>query len=98
MNYKLTNPPKKKTVDFNLPSTTGLNYNLTQPIGNIRCISDDPTPSAKMNSEFQEQMRRIYNHEVGDEDEGVSDMKDRSVDIDNRCTSIIVSGKFILRL
>ena len=42
MNYKLTNPPKKKTVDFNLPSTTGLNYNLTRPIGNIRCINDDP--------------------------------------------------------
>lgn len=40
MNYKLTNPPKKKTVDFNLPSTT--EYNLTRPIGNIRCINDDP--------------------------------------------------------
>ena len=78
MNYKLTNPPKKKTVDFNLPSTTGLNYNLTRPIENIRRISDDPTPSVKMNSEFQERMRRIFNHDEGDEDdeeeEGVSDM------------------------
>lgn len=97
MNYKLTNPPKKKTVDFNLPSSTGLNYNLTRPIENIRRISDDPTPSVKMNSEFQERMRRIFNHDEGDEDddeeEGVSDMKDSSMDIDNRCTSISVSGK-----
>ena len=38
MNYKLTkvNPLKKKIVDFNLQSTTGLNYTLTRPIGNIR--------------------------------------------------------------
>ena len=69
MNYKLTNPPKKKKVDFNLPSTTGLNYNLTRPIGNIRRISDDPTPSVKMTSEFQERMRRIFNHDEDDNNE-----------------------------
>ena len=53
MNYRLTNPPKKKTVNFSVP-TAGLNYNLVRPIGTIRNISDDPKPSIKMNSEFQE--------------------------------------------
>ena len=48
-------------------------------------MNDDPTPSAKMNSEFQERMRRIFNHDEGDEDdeeeEEVSDMKDSSMDV-----------------
>ena len=32
MNYRLTNPPKKKTVNLSVP-TSGFNYNLVRPIG-----------------------------------------------------------------
>lgn len=41
-------------------------------------------------------MRRILNHEENDEEEdedGEGEMKDKSSDIDNRCTSISISGK-----
>ena len=98
MNYRLTNPPKKKTVNFSVP-TAGLNYNLVRPIGTIRNISDDPKPSIKMNSEFQERMRRIFNHGVDDDDndddddEGEADMKDKSSNKGNGRTSISTATK-----
>ena len=97
MSYRLTNPPKKKTVNFSVP-TVGLNYNLVQPIGTIRNISDDPKPSTKMNSEFQERMRRIFNYGVDDnddyyDDEGESDMKDKCSNKGNGPTSISTATK-----
>ena len=82
MNYRLTNPPKKKTVNFSVP-TAGLNYNLVRPIGTIRNISDDPKPSIKMNSEFQERMRRIFNHGVDNDDDDNDDDDDDNDDNDN---------------
>ena len=40
--------PKKKTVDFCVPTVAGLNNSLTRPMENIRCISDD----TKLSLEF----------------------------------------------
>ena len=83
-------------MNFSVP-TAGLNYNLVRPIGTIRNISDDPKPSIKMNSEFQERMRRIFNHGVddddNDDDEGEADMKDKSSNKGNGRTSISTATK-----